>query len=234
MLASETKTGLIHIRPAWIIWFIVSFFMIAYIGLAHVASQATTIRLKLDVGNVMHAEIFRLFDTRLRFGLVFQGDQREQRPELGSYRSFDRGTGLLKFYPGAEVHILASVPSSPPLKYEAIPLRDVYRRDQNYRWMTADVQIEPGVYRWLPPPSVPTTSLHTGFNSVRFEVSLVGEPLAGETVDLVVSPPLGVQEGETSVAWLWFGLFWPLILGAQIMWFACLCHGGLHRREVTV
>lgn len=234
MPAVEHKDGMAHIRPAWIIWAIVSLFVIIYTGMSQIASHATTIRLQLSAANVVHIRLFRLFDDTLRFGLRFRGNEREQRPELGYYVSFDKKGGLLKFQPGADVHILVSVPSPPPLQYEAMPLENVYRRDQNERWMTANLSIQPGVYRWPPPPSMPITHLHAGFNFVDFEVASVGEPLACEIVDLDVSPPLGFKMGQASVTWLWFGFFWPVFLVAQVLWAACLCPGGLRRREAPI
>ena len=234
MPAAKNKDGMARIRPAWIIWAIVSFSLVIYIGMSQIASHTTTVRLQLDAANVVHVRLFRLFDDTLGFGLGFRRNEREQRPELGSYVSFDKKEGSLKFQPGAEVHILVSAPSSAPLQYEAMPLENVYRRDHNERWMTANLSIKPGVYRWPPPSSMPVTHLHAGFNFVDFEVASVGEPFAGEIVDLDVLPPLGAKVGQASVAWLWFGLFWPIFLFTQVLWAVCLCPGGLRCREAPI
>ena len=220
-----------RIRTAWIVWAIASFTLVIYTGMAQIASHAITARLQLNPTSVVQVKLFRLFDDTLRFRLSFLGNEREQRPELGSYVSFDQKDGLLKFQPGAEIQVLVSMPLSPPLRYEAMPLQGVYRRDQNERSMTANLSIQPGVYRWPPPPSTPITHLHVGFNFVRFEVTSVSEPIVGETVELDVLPPLGFKEGRASVTWLWFGLWWPFLLVAQVLWAACLCHGGLRHRE---
>ena len=234
MPAAQSSNGMARIRPAWIVWVVSSLVFAAYISMAQIASHTTTARLRLDPANVVHVELFRLFDDTLQFSLNFSGNEREQRPELGSYASFDKEDNLLKFQPGAEVQMLVSVPSPPPLRYEAMPLEKVYRRDHNERAMTANLSIRPGVYRWPPPPSMPVTHLHAGFNFVTFEVVSVGAPLAGETVNLDVLPPLGVQIGRASVAWLWFGLFWPFFLIPQVLWAVCLCPGGLRRRKTSI
>ncbi len=231
MPAVQPPNGVARIRTAWIVWSIATFTAVVYIGMARIASYATIARLQLNPSSVVEVRLFRLFDDTLQFRLSFSGIEREQRPELGSHGSYDKQDGLLKFQPGAEVQVLVSMPSSPPLRYEAMPLQGVYRRDQNVRWMTANLSIQPGVYRWLPPPSMPITHLHVGFNFVRFEVASVGEPIAGETVSLFVDPPLGFKIARAKVAWLWFGLLWPIFLVAQILWAVCLCPGGLRRRE---
>lgn len=58
--------------------------------------------------------------------------------------------------------------------------------------------------------------LHAGFNTVRFEVTKVGEPLVGETVELDVQAPLGFR-------WLWFAmLLWPVFIIVQVISAACL------------
>ena len=231
MPTAQSPNGMARIRPAWIIWAITSFAFASYISMAYIASEVTTARLQLNSANEVQVKLFRLFDDTLEFRLTFQSNGREQRPELGSFVSYNKKDGLRNFQPGADVHILVSVSSSSPLRYEALPLVDLYRRDQNIRWMTTNYSIQPGVYRWPPPPLTPVTHLHVGFNVVRFEVASVGEPLIGESVSLFVSPPLGSKESRASVAWLWFGLWWPVFLVAQVLWAACLCHGGLRRRE---
>ena len=116
MPAAKNKDGMAHIRPAWIVWAIMSFSLVIYTGMSQIASHTTTVRLQLDAANVVHVRLLRLFDDTLGFGLGFRGNEREQRPELGSYVSFDKKEGSLKFQPGAEVHILVSTPSSAPLQ----------------------------------------------------------------------------------------------------------------------
>ena len=220
-----------RIRPAWIVWGMVSFALSIYMSMAQIASHTTTARLQLEPTNVVQIRLFRLFDDTLDFRLKFKGNGRDRRPELGSYRSTDKKDGLSRYQPGAEVQFLVSGALTPPQRYEAIPLGNLYRPDENTRRMTANLSIQPGVYRWPPPPSTPVTHLHAGFNLVRFEVASVGEPFAGETVSLEVLPPLGFKQGKASAVWLWWGLLWPFILLPQVLWGLLLCPGGLRRRE---
>ena len=234
MPAAQSLNGMVRIRPAWIVWAVSSLIFAIYISMAQIASHTTIARLRLDPANVVHVEVFRLFNDTLQFSLLFLGNGREQRPELGSYVSFDKEDGLLNFQPGAEVQVLASVPSSSPLRYEAMPLETLHHRGQNERPMTTNLAIRPGVYRWPPPPPMSVIHLHAGFNSVSFEVISVGTPLAGETVNLAVLPPLGVQTGQSSLAWLWFGLFWPFFLIPHLLWAVCLCPGGLRRHTTSI
>ena len=231
MPAAQISNKIARIRPVWIVWAALSLVFAIYISMARIASHTTTTKLRLDLANIVHVKVFRLFDDTLQFSLNFLGNGREQRPDLGSYISSDKKEGLLKFKPGAEIQVLVSVPPSSPLRYEAMPLERLYHRGQNERAMTTNLAIRPGVYHWPPPPSMPVIHLHAGFNSVTFEVVSVDTLLAGETVSLAVLPPLGVQIGQASVAWLWLGLFWPLFLIPQVLWAVCLCSGGLRRRK---
>jgi hypothetical protein len=150
-----------------------------------IAACTVTTKLQLTPANKAEATLFRLIDDTLRFDQTFEKGC-EQRTELGSW-VYSEKDGLLSLRPGAEVRMVASVPSAPPREYEAMP-KSAYCSDGNLRRMTANLWGKPGVYRWPPPSSTPSIKLHAGFNTVRFEVTKVGEPLVGETVDLDVLP----------------------------------------------
>lgn len=209
-----------RLRRAWALWGLISLGLAGYAGLAQIAGRTIVTKLQLGRGHAVELKLFRLLDDRLEFDLVFPAKGCEQRPELGSWTSTEKD-GLLALRPGAEVLISASTQSSLPLQYEAMPL-SAYCSDGNVRDMTANLSVQPGVYRWPPPPSTPTIRLHPGYNHLRFEVTAVDKRLAGETVDLEVSPPLGFKSSETSMIWLWFGLLWPVFVVVQLIWAARL------------
>jgi hypothetical protein len=220
-----------RLRRAWVVWAVVSFGLAGYSVLAQIAAHTVVTKLQLKPGNAAEIKLFRLFDDTLRFRLAFRANGCEQRPELGSWRSIEKD-GLLTLRPGAEVRIATSMPLSPPLQYEAMPL-SASCSDLNLREMTANLSVRPGVYRWPPPPSTPAIHLHAGYNVVRFEVTSVGNPIVGETVDLDVLPPLGFKSRATSVSWLWFGLLWPVFVVVQVIWAAALFVFGQRPREAT-
>jgi hypothetical protein len=207
-------------RRAWALWGLVSLSLAGYAVLAQIASHTVATKVQLGPANAVELKLFRLFDDTLRFDLVFRAKGCEQRPELGSWALIEKD-GLLTLRPGAEVRIEASLPSSPPVQYEAMPL-SAHCSDGNVRQMTANLSVQPGVYRWPPPSFTPTIHLHPGYNVVRFEVTSVDNRIVGETVDLVVPPPLGFKSGQTSVIWLWFGLLWPVFVVVQSIWAAGL------------
>ena len=220
MPTHEPFRGTYRLRRAWALWGLVSLSLAGYAVLAQIASHAVVTKLQLKPANVVELKLFRLFDDTLGFDLAFHAKGCEQRPELGSWDYTERD-GFLTLRPGAEVRIVASMPSSPPLQYEAMPL-SAFCSDSNIRQMTANLSIQPGVYRWPPPPSTPAIRLHPGYNIVRFEVTSVDKRIVGETVDLVVHPPLGFKSAETSMTWLWFGLLWPVFVVVQAIWAAGL------------
>lgn len=70
MPAAQSITGMARIRSAWIVWAIASFAFAIYIGMAQIASYATTARLQLSPANVVQVRLFRLFDDTLGFRLI--------------------------------------------------------------------------------------------------------------------------------------------------------------------
>lgn len=200
-----------------------------YVALAQVAAHTTVTKLQLKPADAVEIKLFRLFEDTLRFRMGFRAKGFQQRPELGSW-AYIKKDGFLELRPGAEVRIVATTPDSSPLEYAGMPLGGI-SRDQNWREMSANLPVRPGVYRWPPPPSTPVARLHAGFNTVRFEVISVGAPIVGETVELDALPPLGFKSGQWAVGWLWFGLLWPAFVIAQAIWAAGLLVHGLRRRK---
>src|SRR5262245_20445049 len=209
-------------RKSWIIWLVVSVFMVLYGWAGFVASRPEKVDIKLEPGHSVQVQVFRLAEDRLRMRLRFQGDH-TRRPELGTWstRSDWRETETLKFdNPGAAIHIAASVPGGAPVTYEAMPTSSWgWDRDGNKqvsRNLTASLSIAPGVWRW--PPARNELVLHRGTNIVNIEVVSVDRPLVGETVRLSVLAPLGFKVTMPEVGWLWLSFLWPLLLVIQIVW----------------
>lgn len=211
--------GLIRIGRAWTIWGVVSIGLAGYAGLALVASHSTGVPIKLKPGERATVSLVRLSEDLLTFDLIFQAPGCQRRPELGEWRPREEA-GFLKFAPGttgAAVHMVASISESNPVEFDALPLV-AYCSDSNVRAMSANLPVEPGVYRWPPPPSTPAIHLHPGVNTVQFEVTSVGPPIMGETVQLVVLAPLGFESYRSGLGWLWGGLLWPAFLISQLIW----------------
>jgi hypothetical protein len=64
--------------------------------------------------------------------------------------------------------------------------------------------------------------MESGINIIKLRIEDVGEPLIGETVKMIIVPPLGFK--ITSIEWqfLWFWFFWPVIVPVQIIWLMIL------------
>ena len=184
MHAPRASGGSARVLRAWVVWGVVSVGMVGYAVLAQIAAHTVVTKVQLKPGNSVEVELFRVSHDALRFTLLFRTKGCVQRPELGKWVPIKKD-GFLELRPGAKVRIVASMPDSPPVEYEAMPLSG-FGSDFNLREMTANLSVQPGVYRWPPPPSTPSIHLHAGSNTVRFEVTSVGEPIVGETVDLDV------------------------------------------------
>ncbi len=117
--------------------------------LAAIASYAPTTKIRLTPGESVKLELLRIADDRLGFSLSFHAKRCERRPELGSWQAVEKN-GLLQLRAGADVRIVASTPGSLPVEYEAMPSNS-YCSDSNNRWMTANLSIQPGLYRWFGP-----------------------------------------------------------------------------------
>lgn len=206
-------------RLSWSIWVLVSVLLGLYFFVGYLSSRAGVIDLKLERGTTAEIEFLRLAEGRLRMTLEFRGDNR--RSELGVWESSSdwMRTGFLTFpNPGAAVRLDAASPNGAPVMYETMPAA-AFGANVVSRNLTSDLSIRPGVWRW--PPQNKDVLLEFGYNTIRIEVISIDAPLSGETVQLILDPPLGFKAADPKVAWLWYWFFWPYLVLALIVW-ACL------------
>jgi hypothetical protein len=204
---------------SWIIWLITTVLMALYAWAGSLASKSDMVIVKLVPGHSAQLRLYRFDEDRLRMHLLFQGGHQQRRTELGNWsvRSDWRETGVLKFEnPGSAIRIVASMPDTRPVIYEAMP-KSGYGPSGVSRDLTASLSVSPGVWQW--PPASEELGLHSGTNELIIEVIAVDGPLVGESVELWVKPALGFKAAMPNVQWLWWSfLWWPIMFPIQVLW----------------
>lgn len=210
------------LRPRWLIWIAATVMVAAYVIAGLISSSPGTIPITLTQGSTAKATVLRVGADTLRTSLRFHGDH-QQRPELGEWAitGDPHETGLLRFdKPGAQVRISASTEGHKAVLFEAMP-KNAYGQHDAQRTLTADLSLEPGVWRW-PPTDEPRLPLSPGMTKLRFEVAAVDPHLRGESVDLTILPPLSFKSCQLYYCWLWWWWLWPLFAVLLACWAAAL------------
>jgi hypothetical protein len=205
-------------KRAWLVWAVTTLLMAAYVGAAFIEAHATVGQLELTPGKTLTLKSFNLFERHPRFILDFKAKGCEQRPELGRWEKLQSDPGFIRLRPGADVRIEASTGSAGPVLYEAMPT-NAYCSDGNSRGLTANLSVEPGLWRWPPPPDTPSIRLPPGFNEIHLKVVAVDQRIAGETVKMVMPSALGLNQYPLGMGWLWFAyILGPIFCFSQPIW----------------
>jgi hypothetical protein len=209
------------LRRRWLNWTLVSVAMALYSGAAEIESHTTADRLPLTPGKEIELTLVRLFENPLQLDLEFKAEACPQRPELTSRQAAAAHDGLLRLTPGANVRLEARTGDDVPVTFEAMPVSAYCNGD--VRVMTTNLSVEPGVYRWPPPPALPRIMLHPGLNWIRLKVTMADPPVGGETASVYALGALGLKSSWPNVAWLWPALFLDLVFAAtQSVWLLLL------------
>jgi hypothetical protein len=205
-------------KRAWLVWATTTLVMVTYVGFAFLEAHATIGQLELTPGKTLTLKSFDLLGRHPGLILDFKAKGCEQRPELGRWERLQSGPEFLRLRPGADVRIEASTASAGPVLYEAMPT-DAYCSDANSRSLTANISIEPGLWRWPPPPDTPSIMLGPGFNELRLKVVAVDQRIAGETVQVIMPGPIGLKRTPLGLEWLWFAyILGPIVCFSQPIW----------------
>jgi hypothetical protein len=136
------------------------------------------------------------------------------RPELGEWAAIEHDGNLHFGFPGETVKLRVADQTQAQI-FEALPAsgrsdglihRDLVRFGED-----GDARR----FRW--PPLLPSRSIPAGRSVLDVSVLEVGDAIRGESVAVVVQPPLGFKSGTGgAIHLLWYFFFWPiyaLVLG---------------------
>lgn len=207
-------------------WICLSTLVVVF-GIAMVAFEvsrtANVISLVLTPGTTVSFRVYRLLPAPLNLKLRFNWDgQHGSRPELGEYtqKGDPRGRGYLEFKrPGEPVIIRVTSTRGMDSKFEALPNGGSSAKSISRELVREDSDDSPERFIW--PPRL--IQVPAGVSDLTISVVDVGPSLVGESVTLVVAPPLGFKSAAPGYGWLWWLFLWPFFVALLVIYFGVLC-----------
>ncbi len=204
------------LRAAWSIFAgLCLLVMVGAIGW-HAASHTVQARIDLIPGARVTMHVFRLANDAPRLSISFKDSAALRpptpywptRPELGEWRALE-GNGSLRFENPGETVKLRVFSRSDAGVYEALPVSGRSEGLKHRDLVPSEDDGDPKRFRW--PPLLPTKSIPAGQSALDILVLEVGDAIKGESVTVVVQPPLGFKsEFDGAIRWLWYFCFWPI------------------------
>lgn len=201
----------------WKIFVLINLAITAYLFAGYISSKSIELEIKLEKNMEYEVKIFRLMHSDLEIDLIFKGNR--NRKELGEWSSpiENKDTNQLIFKnPGSLVRISAGISSDKNRLYEAGPA-DGFGDDT----VTRSMSTKYGVWNFSRPHSS-SLALDPGINFIKLRIEDVEEPLIGETVSMIIVPPLGFKITSREWQFLWFWFLWPVIVPVQMLWLIIL------------
>jgi hypothetical protein len=181
-------------------------------GLAwHISSKTETATLSLEPGARASIVVDRVLPDRPRVSLRFDAPTvglASSRPELGEFKTRQARDALVFANPGASVALRIEDANTTAI-YEALPAgsygADFIGRDL----VPFEDDGDRGRFRW--PPALPAESIPAGRSVVHVTVLEVDDAIRGETINVMLEPPLGFKRGTGGALDVlhWFYL-WPV------------------------
>jgi hypothetical protein len=220
------------LRNAWLTWLLVTLGLALYAGGAEIEARTESEMLVLTPGNEIVLSVPRLFANPLQLDLDVHTPACEARPDpvLGAAMIAPPRDGLLRLKPDAGLKLEVRVDDGPPTPYELMPPTGSCLG--TLRRLTANLAVEPGVYRWPPPPETPQLMLGSGFNEIHVKVVSADKPIAGQRTMLYVLASVRLNGSQPNVDWLWPAVFLDLLFPVtQGIWLLVLLWKTLRRNR---
>ena len=207
----ELESEPTSLRNHWLTWLLVTLGLAIYAGGAEIEARTESEQLVLTADNEIVLEVPRFFPNLLQLDLDVRTPGCEGRPDgvAALAAVAPPRDGLLRLKPDATARFEVRGDNGPPITYELMPATGNCLG--TLRRLTANLAIEPGVYRWPPPASTPQFMLETGFNSLRVTVVSVDKAIAGQRTMLYVLGSVRLNGSQPNVGWLWPAVFLDLL-----------------------
>lgn len=175
---------------------------------AYVSSSPAIASLTLTEGHAVDISVFRFSPDTARIRLEFDCAPYQRRPELGEYAA-TTGSDYLEFrYPGQQVLVKVQSTES-TVEYEAMPASGYGAGHIRRNLVVRKNDGNENRFAW-PPNHATLAVLPRGLSSITLTVVAIGPALAGETVRIVIEPPLSFKSAMPGYGFLWWFFFWPI------------------------
>ena len=229
-LQSRWKKLSAGLRIMWILWLLLLILLTTATALFQLSVRPAQLALTLTAGQSAEVSVWRPIAHPASFALQFARTPGQSRPELGEWvtpavpAQGPAVPSLAFSKPGEPIKILVQV-ADQQLAYSAMPASNSESDGNTVQrpltpWKDGS---NPETFTWPPVASTPIAQA-SGKSQFRFTVQEVGPHLQGESVQLLIEPPLGFKSVQPGYGWLWPLFFWPscaavlAILGALLLW----------------
>lgn len=237
-LNDDTPDPPADLRSAWTTWLLATVGLALYAFAAEVEVRVESVPLLLTPGNSVEITVTRLFSNPLQLDIELPCPPASPTPAPPKLTPPvpPPDNGLLKLKAEPVVRLEVSDPAgdaqggAKPVVFESLPTNGTCTGA--LRRLTTNIAIEPGVYRWPPPPETPAFMLGPGFNRVRIKVAAAEPPLAGRHTVLYALGSIQLATSQPNVGWLWPALYLDLLFPVtQAVWLVVLIRRTLKRRR---
>lgn len=200
-----------RLRNHWLTWLIVTAGLAIYAGGAEIEAYTESAPLVIAPGSEAVLQVPRIFPNPLQLDLDVRTPACEGRPDGATALSpvAPPRDGLLRLTPDASLKIEVQGGNGPPVTYELMP--STGNCQGTLRRLTANLAVEPGVYRWPPPAGTPQIMLETGLNTLHVKVTSADAAVAGQRTRLYALASVRLNGSQPNVGWLWPAVFLDLL-----------------------
>lgn len=224
------------LRGAWVTWLLATAALALYAFGAEVETRVESVLLPLTPGDSVEITVPRFFPNPLQLDIELPCPPAPTaRARIAPPPPQIEG-GLLKLTAEPVVRLEVSGAGGDsggdarPVLFESLPTNGTCTGP--LRRLTTNIAIEPGVYRWPPPPETPSFMLEPGFNQLRIRVVAAEPPLAGRRTMLHAPGSIQLATSQPNVDWLWPALYLDLLFPVtQAIWLLVLIRRTLRRRR---
>lgn len=157
-----------------------------------------------------------------------------KRVELGEYRTTSRSgwdAGFLEFPdPGTPIKISVRSDDGRTRIYEALPASGFSETSINRELVPFVDDGSPNRFEW-PPHWGLAASLRPGFSSFNVTILEAGPLLVGESVAVIVDPPISFKSAAPGYEFLWWFMFSPVYAMVLLVYGGILLTWTFHKRR---
>jgi hypothetical protein len=205
----------LKLKIHWLIWFILVLVVASGTAAFFISGSPDIAKISLNPNETIDVPVFRVLSgAPLKIAMEFDNPARVLRPELGNYRQNNSQggwnvTGKLEFpSPGEPIKLLVRG-AGRDVVFEAMPARNEGKKIVRELVPYVD-DGNPQVFQWPLNPAL-ESNLEAGSTILNLSVVEVGKDVAGETVSIIVIPPITYKWlASQYVALAWLFLAWPL------------------------
>lgn len=190
-------------------WLLTILLVVSTVGalIYELSSSPVIVPFRLNNNEKVEVSVFRVLPATLQIYLEFTRPSGDASG-LGSSATRYGGDGLCFLNSGEPIKFVVQG-ATQVATYEALPNRVVAGPAFERALVPFSDRKNLDRCTW-PPDNSLRPILPSGFSTVSITITDVGQGIAGETVSLIVEPPVGFKATASNYTIVWFFMFWPV------------------------